>query len=423
MEENITSNPNPNPNRQTESNEGNDGDVGRGVAHEADDSILTSATQPPIDPNRSGHTVVNSDTSLHQSNEALNDDKWISNMISKEKEKCEQWITLFDPNNYQCEGMAEELRIWRDQYTITDYKDMCRHLADDKYSVAIAASGGCLDTLASIRAGLFPVWGSEVDPNMQRMFKDLTGARSLGDARNINPNSVRRPKILKSGFPCKSYSRQGNQQGADDPEGQLFTWQGKWIRDIEPDIAVIEQTDNAMEINDGADVDMLVSELEKTYVVHKYLIPVWCFGDVSSRVRLIIIAIHNKFGANATTFTLPDAPYDESRFPVALDIADEDADIEDEYILHDSPTTRHAWYDPKPGEIHHIGRSGEGIGHCDAPHNFESLWGLPNTQLTSNGGARRPMKSWRPWQELHTTHLSTLGETIRIANLTQTYRH
>ena len=55
-----------------------------------------------------------------------------------------------------------ELKLWREPFTINMAKQACRHNNRDKYSVAILASGGLLDTLAAIRAGLSPIWGSEI---------------------------------------------------------------------------------------------------------------------------------------------------------------------------------------------------------------------------------------------------------------------
>ena len=44
---------------------------------------------------------------------------------------------------------------------------MCRQSTTDKYSVAVLASGGLLDTLAAIRSGLMPIWGSDTDISMK----------------------------------------------------------------------------------------------------------------------------------------------------------------------------------------------------------------------------------------------------------------
>ena len=85
----------------------------------------------------------------------------------------------------------------------------------DKYSVAVLASGGLLGTLAAIRAGLMPIWGSDTDASMQSLWKDLVGNGCYRDAFSIDLSTVRRPKVLKTGFPCPNYCPLGNGQGME----------------------------------------------------------------------------------------------------------------------------------------------------------------------------------------------------------------
>ena len=51
------------------------------------------------------------------------------------------------------------------------HKALCRHSTTDKYSVAILASGGLLDTLSSIRAGLI-LYGDRTRTNFHKKFID-----------------------------------------------------------------------------------------------------------------------------------------------------------------------------------------------------------------------------------------------------------
>ena len=120
--------------------------------------------------------------------------------------------------------MAEQLAKERAEFTIAEAKAKCRHLIEDAYSVAIAATGGCLDTLAAIKAGFFPIWGSEVNISkdnqlMQKMWHDLTATPSLGDAMYIDPAAVRRPVILKTGFPCQDHCPLGSKLGEGGARG------------------------------------------------------------------------------------------------------------------------------------------------------------------------------------------------------------
>ena len=92
-------------------------------------------------------------------------------------------------------------------------------------------------------------------------------------------------------------------------------------------------------------------------------------------------------------------------------------DLEAEFIK----APKHFSFGSPAAKAHHLGNYGEGAGHCDAPHPLQSWYGLPNTQLTSNGGARRVMLDWRPGQQISQTRLTVPIETVRMASLSSTY--
>ena len=102
-----------------------------------------------------------------------------------------------DKNNIKRETrykIKNELRQWREKHTITNTKEKCRNTSEDRYSVAVIASGGLLDTIAAIQSGLQPIWGSETNQTMQNMWTDLTGTDNYGDATNIDYKAIRRPR-------------------------------------------------------------------------------------------------------------------------------------------------------------------------------------------------------------------------------------
>ena len=50
----------------------------------------------------------------------------------------------------------------------------------------VFSSGGCLDTLAAIRSGFTPVWGTEICERKRYMWRDLTRTRDLGSTWDVN---------------------------------------------------------------------------------------------------------------------------------------------------------------------------------------------------------------------------------------------
>ena len=320
--------------------------------------------------------------------------------------------------------VKEELRRFREGFGIEDAKRKCRRSTEDQYSVAIATSGGCLCTLAAIRAGFHPIWGSEIEPRNGAMFEDLTASPNMGDATQIPTGKVRSPTLLKTSFPCQDYCPLGSQKGNKGKKGgELFVWQGKWICRLAPDVAVLEQTVNAMNVNGGKDLEELTKELEKSYVVHTDQIRVWRYGDVSNRTRLIMVCVHKRHGLKATHFKFPHFKYDEERYPTAADIAQPDFEVPSKYILNGEPKKyeKAAQRAPKPGTMHSIARFGDGAGDRERPNAVQSNMGLPATQLTSNGCSRRTMLSWRLGEKIDKTRLTTPAETLAIASLHTSY--
>lgn len=231
--------------------------------------------------------------------------------------------------------------MFRNQFSIEQAKQLCRTNDTDKYSVGILATGGCLCTLAAIRAGLFPIWGSEIhDPTnpwtklCQDMWRDLTGVDSLGDATKIVPEMIRRPTIVKTGFPCQDHCPLGSQKGESGSKGgNLYVWQGHWICRLEPEIAIIEQSDHARKVKNGEAVEKLKQTLSEKYYVHEKIIPVYTMGDCSNRKRLFLIAVHLRHGSKAKDFAFPRPVYNDDRYPIAADVMIPDEDIPEEYIL------------------------------------------------------------------------------------------
>lgn len=302
---------------------------------------------------------------------------------------------------------------------ITKAKELCRNNTEDKYSVAILASGGLLDTLGAIRAGLMPIWGSDTDELSRQMWTNLVGNQCYDDAFNIDYNTLRRPAIIKTGFPCPDYTTLGSNKGIQGQNGWQYIKQGEIIKQISPEVAIIEQTDGVVEHTE--ELRMLFDSLSTDYVIHHSTIPVWIHGDASNRKRFVIVAINRRLGSAAHNYRFPAASYNTQHYHTAADIAIPDNQVPSEYILHGEPTELYAWTQPRPGHIHHLGNYGQGAGHCHNPHPLQSWWGLANTQLTSNGGARRVLLNWQPGQPIYKTRLTTPIETVRMASLSETY--
>ena len=312
---------------------------------------------------------------------------------------------------------------------------MQRHCIDpsqDSYSMWTIATAGCLSTIASTKAHFYPLMGFELDTNaecraMQDMHYDLTKVKSSGDFRFTDPKNLRRPKLINSGLPCPDYTPLGS--GLDSKGkrgGDCYVQQGRWLRLAGADVLILEQTFFARNVDHGqgpgSDVKELIAELSKDYVVYDKDMDTWRYGDVTSRVRLYIVAIHKRHGEKAHHYKFPEPRFTEDRYPVAADIAVPDSEVPERYWLHGEPVTTYQWREPAPGSLHHLGRYGEkGPGDREWPHNLYSWLALFNTQLTSNGGGRRTALNWKPGEPIKRTRVTVPQETSDAASLSRTY--
>jgi len=82
----------------------------------------------------------------------------------------------------QCQVLtAKQIKIqnrleqWRNQFTVQQAKTQNKNnKQSNNFTMGVLCSGGCLDTLAGMRAGFKPIWCTEIDHEQQEMFRDLT---------------------------------------------------------------------------------------------------------------------------------------------------------------------------------------------------------------------------------------------------------
>ena len=145
------------------------------------------------------------------------------------------------------------------------------------------------------------------------------------------------------------------QLGSEGNTGHLYTKQAELIKTISPDVAIIEQTDNAININHGEDVKSLLKELQTDYLTHHAIIPVWRYGDPTNRKRLFIVAFHRRLGPQTQSFQFPKPTFDNHHYPTAANVSVPDNDVPRRFILEGGPIILYTYEKSKPGHIHHLG--------------------------------------------------------------------
>ena len=124
-----------------------------------------------------------------------------------------------------------DLQQCRDAYPVSQAHGDCAKV-NDSYSCGILLSGG-LDTLAAIRCGFTPKWGTETFETKQRLWSSMPKTVSLGDTFKTDFTDPSNHVVyLKSGqtmsWHCVDYSssHEGrNPPGSTEEAGWMFVLQ------------------------------------------------------------------------------------------------------------------------------------------------------------------------------------------------------
>ena len=130
--------------------------------------------------------------------------------------------------------------------------------------------GGWL--LASTRAGINPLWSSEIEPFPESITrKHFPHVIQLGDITKIDPNTLLPVDIVCSGSPCQGLSTAGKRRGLKDVRSGLFLEAIKLVRELRrrtngksPRFFVWENVPGAFSSNKGMDFHTVLEEIGET---------------------------------------------------------------------------------------------------------------------------------------------------------------
>ena len=334
-----------------------------------------------------------------------------------------QTSALTEAVGQEAGSVSEELRLWRENFTLKDaVAELKADHRDKQFTVAVLFSGGLLDTFAAVRSGFVPIWGCENNTAQARMWEKFTGCKNLGDVFGPAVLKAERPMYIKSGAPCPNFALSGNELGADGETGWMYVQQADVINTVEPWVFCLEISANALFVNSGSEVKAVRTKLGHKYVVKSKIIRVWQHGDPSNRQRLFMVGFHRDLGQAAYEFEFPKGGFNNYRWPSARDIAVCDTAVPKEYWRTDSvPTTDKCADDFVPAKLFKIGSKGDKMGPAKLPNAVYSWDGLLNGQTTLNGGGRRPTLDWKLGDDINLTRLCVPIETVRAASLPSDY--
>ena len=254
------------------------------------------------------------------------------------------------------------------------------------------------------------------------MFENLTGGVCLGDTFGVKVKQAQFVQYIKSGQPCPNYSYSGDGTGQKGDTGWMFTKQVEVILHHLPWAFCLEISDNAPNINGGAEVSQVRKSLSAKYVVYGSVLKVWNYGDPSNRRRLFMVGLLADLGQTAHEFVWPTVSFDECGcIPVARCIAVPDSAVDASYWRDNHiKTDQLLKHSSSPHSLQVISRLAPGMGHSRNPHTILTWDGLLNGQTSYNGGGQRPSVDWKPGNCVSRTRLVVPIETVRAASLDDT---
>jgi len=123
--------------------------------------------------------------------------------------------------------------------------------------------------LAGLRAGITPIWGSEVEPFPIRVTtKRLSGMKHYGDVSALNGGDLEPVDIITFGSPCQDMSIAGKRTGLDGSRSSLFYEAIRIVKEMrektngeKPRYIVWENVPGAFSSNGGEDFRKVLEEV------------------------------------------------------------------------------------------------------------------------------------------------------------------
>ena len=108
------------------------------------------------------------------------------------------------------------------------------------------------------------------------------------------------------------------------------------IKQLAPKAFLIEMVANALDVNDGLEVEAVIDSLSGLYHVHTSVLKVAHFGDCSNRERLFIVGFErDTAGDIGRDFKFPNGDFNSLAPITAQDIAVDDEDVPERFWMQE----------------------------------------------------------------------------------------
>ncbi len=164
----------------------------------------------------------------------------------------------------------------------------------DLFSGAGGFSSG-LDKVRNIRTVVAVDFDKYATETFKKNFPNayvITGDLTNQDVKKevIKVSKKKRVNMIVGGPPCQGFSLKGKNLGLDDPRNFLFLEYFDLVKEIEPEVFVIENVKNILNSENGYFIDQIVEKFSSIdYIINFDVLNAKDFGVPESRERAIII--------------------------------------------------------------------------------------------------------------------------------------
>ena len=315
-------------------------------------------------------------------------------------------------------SMRQHLLETRNAFSTNDMKAFFRSKAP-AWSFCSVGSAACVDLhgIAKTRA-FIPLFGFEVIPARMQMWRDATDTVNLGNVFHANAASLPWVSVWVITMPCENYARSGNWLGSHGKTGWMWTAVFDWVIACKPKAFLSEQSDNAINVNHGADLALIREKVADLYVVHVFVVPLAQYGVPSHRARLFLVGLL-RTDAGAAEFVPPGAEYGEHNRFCLDDVLEADSLVPPDKWFNTKLRTMYKYVIPPFGEIQKIGRLAPGMGLSHNPHACAGRKGVSWAPTGYGGGGTVVQEGYVPNTEVKWRRKFTLREHHAIATAPQ----
>lgn len=174
--------------------------------------------------------------------------------------------------------------------------------------IDLFAGLGCFH-IALTQCGHECVFASEINIELQDLYRQNFNIEPYGDITKINVKSIPAHDILCAGFPCQPFSKAGRQRGIQDERGTLINSVIEILKEHRPQYFILENVRNLEKHDGGKTWKYIRTELENLqYFVDKKIISPHDIGIPQHRERIFIVGSKSPL----SNFHWPDANFQKN---------------------------------------------------------------------------------------------------------------